>query len=134
MPDFRLGWAENSREACLNNLGLLSSVGRAFAAEAGNGRAASTESGEQLGRQVQDYTDKLYAVHHFCPEDGHYVLSPDGKEILCSVHGSARAPRQQSAPNDDSAQGKLLRDFAGLTASLTFLKDGLHAVVVIDRK
>jgi hypothetical protein len=134
LPDFRLGWAENNREACLSNLGLLSSVGRAFTAGAGADRAASTQSGEQMGQQIHDYADKLYAVHHFCPEDGHYVLSPDGKEIVCSVHGSALAPRQQSAPKDDSAQGKLLRDFAGLTTSLTFMKEGLHAVVVIDRK
>jgi hypothetical protein len=132
LPDFRLGWAENNRQACLNNLGLLSSVGRAFAAEAG--AAASTRPAFELGEQVHRYADKLYAVHHFCPDDGRYALSPDGKEVVCSVHGSARAPLQQSAPKEDSAQGKLLRDFAGLTATLTFLKDGLHAVVVIDRK
>lgn len=156
LPDFRLGWAENNREACLNNLGLLSSVGRAFtaqadsdgtlidearkrigsvfAAQAGNDAVASKLSGEALGEQIHRYTDKLYAVHHFCPDDGRYVLSPDGKEIMCSVHGSARAPRQQPAPTEDSVQGKLLRDFAGMTATLTFLKDGLHAVVVIDKK
>jgi hypothetical protein len=134
LPDFRLGWAENNREACLNNLGLLSSVGRAFTAEAGSNATALGQSGEELGQQVHRYTDKLYAVHHFCPEDGRYVLSRDGKEIVCSVHGSARAPRQQFAPKEDSAQGKLLRDFAGLTTTLTFLKDGLYAVVVIDRK
>jgi hypothetical protein len=134
LPDFRLGWAENNREACLNNLGLLSSVGRAFTARAGNDAAASKLSGEAMGGQIHRYTDKLYAVHHFCPDDGRYVLSPDGKEVVCSVHGSARAPRQQQGPNEDSIQGKLLRDFAGMTATLTFLKDGLHAVVVIDRR
>ncbi|HEX8089993.1 MAG TPA: hypothetical protein VF762_14125, partial [Blastocatellia bacterium] len=132
LPDFRLGWAENNRAACLNNLALLSSVGRAFAAEAG--AVAPAQSAEKLGEQVHRYADNLYAVHHFCPEDGRYLLSPDGKEVVCSVHGSARAPRQQSAPEQDSAQGRLLRDFAGLTATLTFLEDGLHAVVVIDRK
>jgi hypothetical protein len=132
LPDFRLGWAENNREACLNNLGLMSSVGRAFAA--GAGAASPAESGEKLGEQVHRYADMLYAVHHFCPDDGRYLLSSDGKEVVCSVHGSARAPRQEPAPNENSAQGKLLRDFAGLTATLTFLGDGLHAVVVIDRK
>lgn len=134
LPDFRLGWAENNREACLNNLGLLSSVARAFTAQSSGDQTASTNPGEELGEQIHRYADKLYAVHHFCPEDGRYVLSPDGKEVMCSVHGSARVPRQQSAPKEESSQGKLLRDFVGLTTTLTFLKDGLHAVVVIDKK
>jgi len=54
--------------------------------------------------------------------------------VTCSVHGSARAPQQAAAPAENSASSKLLRDLSGMTVTLTFLEDGLHAVVVIDRK
>ena len=30
--------------------------------------------------------------------------------------------------------GRLMDDFSGATASLTFLEDGLHAVVTVKRK
>jgi hypothetical protein len=62
------------------------------------------------------------------------VLARDGKAMTCSVHGSARAPRQAKAPARESAVGRLLSDMTGLTAALTFRADGLRAVVVIDRK
>jgi hypothetical protein len=50
------------------------------------------------------------------------------------MHGSALAPRQAAAPAQDQSFGKLLSTFSGLEATLTFLEDGLHAVVTIDRK
>ena len=61
-------------------------------------------------------------------------IAPGGKAVTCSVHGSALAPRQASAPAQDQSLGKLLSRFAGLEATPTFLEDGLHAVVTIDRK
>jgi hypothetical protein len=126
LPDYRLGWAENNREACLNNLGPLSSVARAL--PPGQGDA------EQRGIEVHRAADKLHGLHFFCPEGGHYLVSPDGAECTCSVHGSVLAPRQPDAPNDKGQLGKLLKDFHGMTATITFLEDGLHAVVVIERK
>ena len=39
LPSFRLGWAEGSREACLNNLGSLGPVARALAASGDRGEA-----------------------------------------------------------------------------------------------
>ena len=89
---------------------------------------------EKAYEPLVEYADNLYAVHHFCPDDGRYVVSADGKEIACTAHGTARAPVQSRAPAQESSQGKLLDGFSGLTTTLTFLKDGLHAVVVIDRK
>jgi hypothetical protein len=62
------------------------------------------------------------------------VVSPDGRQVTCSVHGSAAAPRQFAAPAKNSPMGRLMQDFGGLTAELTFLEDGLHAVVTIQRK
>src|SRR5258708_9324388 len=132
LPDYRLGWAENNREACLENLGPLTSVSRAFVAT--NQPKGAALAGEDLGREVHRAADKMHTVHFFCPEGGYYVVAPDGKTVLCSAHGSALNPRQPTAPADSSSLGKLLRDFTGMTTTLTFLEDGLHAVVVIERK
>ena len=134
LPDFRLGWAENNREACLNNLGPLSSVARAFTAQAMKPTGGASQSEEERGQEAHQYADRLQAVHYFCPEGGRYLLSPDGKMVKCSVHGTALSPQQPAAPAESSALGKLLRDFADLKATLTFLEDGLHAVVTIERK
>ena len=46
----------------------------------------------------------------------------------------AVAPRQLVAPAKGSAMDRLMKDFSGLTAQLTFLEDGLHAVVTVERK
>jgi hypothetical protein len=43
-------------------------------------------------------------------------------------------PSQLSAPAAKSPLDKVLKDFNGLTAELTFLEDGLHAVLTIERK
>ena len=125
LPDYRLGWAEANREACLNNLGPLASVGRAVVEK---GR---TE--EQLGRAAHQEADRLYGVHFFCPDGGRYLLSPDGKTCRCSVHGTLLEPVQQTEPSEKGSTSAL-KGLSGLTASLTFRKDGLHAVVEIDRK
>jgi hypothetical protein len=125
LPAFQLGWAESSREACLNNLGPLSSVARAVSASGG---------GHAEPGQVCRQADELYAVHFFCLDGGQYVLSPDGRQVTCSVHGSAAAPLQPAAPAAGSPMGRLMKDFGGLTAELTFLEDGLHAVVTVQRK
>jgi hypothetical protein len=77
---------------------------------------------------------KLYGVHFFCPEHGQYVVAPDGKSVSCSIHGSALAPKQPPAQTETSAPNKLLRDFKGMTMALTFLEDGLHAVVIVEKK
>jgi hypothetical protein len=121
LPDYRLGWAENNRRACLENLGPLSSVARSV-------------PGEEKSLEVCHCADHLHGLHFFCPEGGNYDRTADGKGMTCSIHGSARAPRQAAAPAHDQPLSKLLRGFAGLEATLTFLEDGLHAVVTIDRE
>src|SRR5262249_37744488 len=131
LSDFQLGWAENTREACLNNLGPLSSIGRAFIAPPGGN---STLPGKEHGDDLIEFADRIQAVHSFCPEGGRYLLSPDGKTIECSVHSAAGSPRQPIAPAEVNALGKLMRDFTGLTASLTFLPEGLRAVLTVDRR
>jgi hypothetical protein len=75
----------------------------------------------------------LYDVHYFCPDDGHYSIGADGA-VTCSKHGSATAPHQSTAPAATSELGKLLGEFSDMSLSLTFLEDGLHAVVNLERK
>ena len=125
LPAFQLGWAESSREACLNNLGPLSSVSRAVAA---------VGKGEAKPADVIRQADVLYGAHSFCPDGGKYEVSPDGREVRCSLHGTSMAPRQFLAPATASPMGQVMKEFHGLTAQLTFLEDGLHAVVTIERK
>ncbi|HEY0375875.1 MAG TPA: hypothetical protein VGC87_02865 [Pyrinomonadaceae bacterium] len=129
LPDFNLSWAENERDACLNNLGPLTSVGRALAARPPGQQAGPPES----GASVLDLADRLHAVHFFCPDGGSYVVSPGGA-VSCTVHGTALAPRQPSSPSPASAAGRAMRGFNDMTATLTFLPEGLRATVVINRK
>jgi hypothetical protein len=134
LPDFQLSWAENDREACLNNLGALSAVSRALTARAPGAAASGGPTGEELDQLVRRYADRFHGVHLFCPEGGLYRVSADGRNVTCSIHGSVTDPRQPSQPTTESAPGRLLRELAGATATLKFTSDGLHAVVVIDRK
>ena len=60
--------------------------------------------------------------------------SADGKTCSCTVHGNAREPKQKTAPNQTAGPSKVLQEFGGLTASLTFLEDGLHAGMVTLRQ
>jgi hypothetical protein len=131
LADYRLGWAENNRVACLRNLGSMTSAGRAVAAWAEGKPKRDTD---KLNAEMQRLADRAYGVHFFCPEGGHYVLSADGRSCSCSVHGTPNESRQPLAAQDSAGPGKLLRDFGGLSASLTFLDDGLHAVVIVERR
>jgi hypothetical protein len=123
LADYRLGWAESNRDACLNNLGPLADVARAVSAKA-----------TERDADVSKLAERFHGVHFYCPEGGHYAVANDGKEMACSIHGTALAPRQPRAPAEGTASAKLLKDFAGMTVTLTFLEDGLHAVVTMDRK
>jgi hypothetical protein len=132
LPNTWLGWAENHREACINNQGPLSSVARSFTPSLG--KIDEKELAAVAGR-VQQQADRLHQAHFFCPEGGHYLLNPDGRAMAmtCSVHGSALAPRQPATAGNSSLNQQLER-FGGMTATLNFLEDGLRAVVIIERK
>lgn len=131
LPDYQLGWAENMRGAVLNNLVPLSNVARAWSAAhpelAGQDTKKSTAAVLQRARRV-------YGVDFLSPDGGEYLLSPDGKSMSHSVYGSILDPRQPATPADHGTQADLLRTFLGATAELTFLEDGLHAVLTIDRR
>jgi hypothetical protein len=78
--------------------------------------------------------EQYFDSHFFCPDGGRYAWSDDGKCVTCTVHGSASEPRQPAAPSPASDLGRLLGDLSDLKLTLTFLEDGLHAVVTVSRK
>jgi hypothetical protein len=129
LNEFHLGWAENGRIACLNNIGPLSSVARSL-----HGKAAAAGARSLEWEDIARLAGKMFDVHFFCPDGGRYELASDGKSVICSVHGSAQSPRQRPDWSEKGPQGKAMASFGGMTATLTFLEDGLHAVVTIDRK
>jgi len=134
LPDYNLAWAENEREACLNNLAALSDAARALNSRAAGLASEQGLSGEALDRAVLELADRLHGTRHFCPEGGAYHVSPDGLTVSCSVHGTLNSPRQPTAPSERSPAGRTMRALSDLTATLTFMEDGLHAVLVVNRK
>lgn len=131
LPDYNLAWAENEREACLNNLGPLSSAARALTSAA---EGTQAPAGEALDRAAVELAGRLAGARFVCPEGGAYHVSADGREVACSVHGTAADPRQPAAPSDASAAGRTMHRLGDLTTTLTFTDDGLHAVLVVKRK
>ena len=125
LSTFHLGWAESARVASLDNLGPLSNVARAL--RAGSDEPVSID-------RVLGEAEMLYGVRFFCPGGGEYVVSDDGREVQSTIYGTAAAPRQTNRPPADSPTARLMSQFGGATAALTFLEDGLHAVVTIERK
>jgi hypothetical protein len=128
LSGYRLGWAENNREACLRNLGSLSGLTRVL---------ASADPGQAVERRHASLIaagEQYFDSHFFCPDGGRYAWSDDGKCVTCTVHGSASEPRQPAAPSPASDLGRLLGDLSDLKLTLTFLEDGLHAVVTVSRK
>jgi hypothetical protein len=134
LPDYNLSWAENEREACLNNLAPLASAARALTAVPPAAEASQAPAGEALERATVELAGRLAGARFNCPEGGAYHVSADGRQVSCSVHGTAAEPRQPAAPSDRSAAGRTMRRLTDLTATLTFMDDGLHAVLVVKRK
>ncbi len=126
LTQYRIGWSENQRLACLHNVGPLSSLSRAV-------HARPNETGS-LESQLEDLTFRVFDAHFFCPANGKYVLAADGNSVSCTVHGSAQMPRQPPAPGADTRLGALLNELTDVSLALTFLEDGLHAVVTIEKK
>ncbi len=128
LPGFQMGWAENNRLGCLHNLGPLSSTARALSATSGN------LSWDDRQCQVHECAGKLYGTAFHCPDGGRYELTPDGLAMTCSVHGSAREPRQSLAPSATGTVGRLMGSLADVTAAVTFAPEGLRMTLTIEQK
>jgi hypothetical protein len=123
LPVYRLSWAEGQRTACQANQTRIANLAR--------GWPALVKNGEITPELLQKVT-QLYGVRPYCPDLGTYTCADGG--CTCSVHGGWNSPRQPPAPNENSATAKTVRAFGGLSATLTFREDGLHAAVTIERK
>ena len=126
MPSVRLSWDEAARQACLDNIGPLNSAARVAAGAEGHATDITPE-------QLVAMASSIYGGVHRCPCGGHYVQTKDGC-VACSVHGDADHPQQPApdAPNGGSLE--MLNSFSEIRVLLTFLEDGLHAVLEIDRQ
>jgi hypothetical protein len=127
LAGYKLNRVENNRQAALDNLGPLASMGRALAAEHG-----PAQEGEDRTADALALAEKVYGVRFVCPDGGKYVLSADGKSCSSSVHGTVLEPRQAAEPV--KGEDALFSAFGGLTMMLTFRDDGLRAVVVVEKK
>ncbi len=129
VPSVRLSWDEAARQACLDNIGPLTSAARVAAGSHHSHHDAPEVPADELVTKALS----IYGGVHRCPCGGHYVLTKDG-QIVCSVHGDADHPQQPvpDAPNGGSLE--MLNSFSEIRVLLTFLEDGLHAVLEIDRR
>jgi hypothetical protein len=124
--DYELGWAENARRACLDNLGPLSDLLPLVPPQQRADPAA-------LGARLDALARTVHGARFYCPDGGDYLADSD-RGCRCTVHGTALAPIQPAAPSPASEVGRLLRGFRGSTATLTFLPEGLRAAVEIEQK
>jgi hypothetical protein len=143
LPEYRMAWAENNRRACLDNLGPLCDAARAAAARARPTTATTapvtSATAGPLPPEVERRAGAVDGARLFCPDGGRYVVSADGRRVSCDLHGSADAPRQPPSPAaaDQTPRGQggpSLYGTGGVTATVTFLQDGLRAVVTVRRR
>lgn len=126
LPGYRLGWAENHRVACGKNQQCIANIARSYPELV---KADGTYDPKLLTLVRQQYGQRI-----FCPDGGTYKMLPNGN-CECSIHGCAHInPQQPLEPSKESDTMKSLAEFKGLSATLTFLEDGLHAVLVLKRK
>ncbi|MBL8825298.1 MAG: DUF1559 domain-containing protein [Planctomycetia bacterium] len=127
LSGYRLGWAENHRSACEVNQQQIANVAMAYP-ELLNAQGEATEA-------LLDKVYQVYGSRPYCPDGGKYRYYSSNHSCECSIHGNAVvAPRQLLGPATDSETARTIAQFKGMSATLTFLEDGLHAVVTIDRK
>lgn len=129
VPQYQLGWAENQRLACLHNLGPLSSLSRALHA---NPAAGITH--DNAVNRLNSFAHRVFDSRFYCPCHGQYIVSPDGNSVSCSVHGSAASPRQPLELAKPSRIGAVTDKLRDVSLALTFLEDGLHAVVTMEHE
>ena len=114
-PHLELRWAEMSRKACFRNfvpLGVL------FQAK---------DEGVPMDEFSWRSDGRIYA----CPDGGAYAF--DGGDVVCSVHGSLAAPRQDVALPAENALAKMLRELHAIRLSLQFTAEGLLTRLDVER-
>ena len=126
LASVRLSWDEAARQACVDNIGPLTSAARVAA---GTHHDALEVTAEELAVAASS----IYGGVHRCPCGGHYIRTQDGR-IVCSVHGDANHPQPPVPDASNGGSLEMLNSFSEIRVLLTFLEDGLHAVLEIDRQ
>jgi hypothetical protein len=127
--DYQLGWAENQRLACHQNLGPLSSVARISHSTL----QRADDPPREIAPEILTEAESIYGVQFSCPDQGRYLLR-GGSSVYCSVHGQSWEAIQPMIPTPESSAENMMKSFQGGLATLEFTEDGLRAVVRIDRK
>ena len=124
LPGYNLGWAENEREASMAVQVMVESVAR--------GRRGLTAG--EVSADLADEVRRVFGVRPAGVPGNRLTVSADGRTCTSSIFGDRRDARQPAGPSPGGPTDRALRQFAGLTATLTFEDDGLRAVVTVDRK
>ncbi len=113
---------EKERRECLANTILKAAILRATGASGPQGLDAAT-----------NYAREFRLTEYGCPVGGEHHVASDGKTITCTVHGSFRDSRQ---PADRPVHARIAGKprVAHMRASLTFLEEGLRAVLTVHRQ
>jgi hypothetical protein len=128
---YRLSWAESARRVGIDNVSRLSLFARSYLSMHPD---AAKDDGKAAVDGIVELAGHVHGVRFTLPDGGRYQLSKDRRSITHSAYGSATLPHQKSAPDDNGELMTAIRQFSGLTAELTFLDDGLHGVITINRK
>ncbi|OQA06085.1 MAG: hypothetical protein BWY66_02062 [bacterium ADurb.Bin374] len=115
----RLGWQEQVREACLNNLGSLYALSRL--------RGIPLESWSDESLRINGYVP-------FCPEGGVYRDEPGHGGIICSIHGTPEKSRQPESADTAQPLNRFVDSLEELIASLEFTPEGIFTRTTIRRK
>jgi hypothetical protein len=126
MPSMRLSWDEAARNACLDNIGPLTGAVRVAA-------SSHHDVADVTPEQLAVSASTIYGGVHRCPCDGRYTRTKDGK-VVCDVHGNADHPQQPAPDTGNGGSLEMLNSFGEIRVLLTFLEDGLHAVLEVDRR
>lgn len=123
MPTMRLSWDEAARKSCLENIGPLISAAKV---------EAGALTGNSTNQAIAARAVAIYGGVHVCPCGGRYrgIL---GGGTECTVHGNLDEPRQPSPGDVNGASLAMLNSFSEIRVLLSFLEDGLRAVLEVDR-
>lgn len=127
--DADLLWLDNNRKACLKNLAPLTVLARSV--------AGLRHNGDLLPGDILHAASlcSSVAAKAFCPDGGVYTFDSSSGNVYCTVHGGRGQSRQSVNLSESSnASTALLRSLKRSYAQLTFLEDGLHGELVVERK
>lgn len=127
--DADLLWLDNNRRACLKNLAPLTVSARATASIEGTEELLA---GDIVGAAAKNPTLQATVL---CPDGGAYKFNATTGNVFCSLHGGLGQSRQAGQISENAnAANALLNSLSRSYASLTFLEDGLHGELVVERK